>query len=61
MDNDNDGGMGIGKLFSDPNLLAKLAGNPRTSKYLADPSFAQMVCGHPKIATDSFTHGRLLL
>lgn len=36
--------MGLGKMFSDPNMLAKLAGNPRTSKYLADPGFVQKVC-----------------
>ncbi|KAF7354931.1 Heat shock protein sti1 [Mycena sanguinolenta] len=32
----------FGKLFSDPNLLGKLAANPRTQKHLADPSFKQM-------------------
>ncbi|EEB96732.1 hypothetical protein MPER_04084, partial [Moniliophthora perniciosa FA553] len=31
----------LGRMFSDPNVLAKLAANPRTSKYLADPSFMQ--------------------
>lgn len=35
---------GLGKMFSDPNLIAKLAGNPRTSKHLADPGFMNMVC-----------------
>ena len=30
-------------MFSDPNLLGKLAANPRTSKHLADPSFVQKV------------------
>lgn len=34
-------GLGLGKLFSDPNLLGKLATNPRTAKHLADPSFRQ--------------------
>jgi stress-induced-phosphoprotein 1 len=34
-------GFGIGKLFADPNLLGKLAVNPRTAKHLADPSFRQ--------------------
>ncbi|VDB90060.1 unnamed protein product [Peniophora sp. CBMAI 1063] len=34
---------GLGKMFSDPNLIAKLAGNPRTSKHLADPSFMNML------------------
>ena len=36
--------MGLGKMFSDPNLFGKLAANPRTSKHLADPSFVQKVC-----------------
>ena len=33
--------MGIGKMFSDPNLFSKLAANPRTAKLLADASFMQ--------------------
>ena len=36
--------MGIGKMFSDPNLFSKLAANPRTAKLLADASFMQKVC-----------------
>ncbi|KAJ3836336.1 activator of Hsp70 and Hsp90 chaperone [Lentinula raphanica] len=28
-------------MFADPNLIGKLASNPRTSKHLADPSFVQ--------------------
>jgi stress-induced-phosphoprotein 1 len=36
--------MGIGKMFSDPGMLAKLAANPRTAKHLADVSFMQKVC-----------------
>jgi STI1 domain len=35
--------MGIGKMFSDPNMLSKLAANPRTAKHLADASFMQKV------------------
>lgn len=38
-----DDAMGLGKMFSDPNLFGKLAANPRTSKHLADPSFVQKV------------------
>jgi len=30
-------------MFSDPNLLGKLATNPRTQKHLADPAFVQKV------------------
>jgi len=30
---------GLGNMFRDPNLIAKLAANPQTSSYLADPTF----------------------
>ncbi|KAK0231232.1 activator of Hsp70 and Hsp90 chaperone [Armillaria fumosa] len=36
-----DDALGLGKMFTDPNLFAKLAANPRTAMHLADPSFAQ--------------------
>lgn len=36
--------LGIGKMFSDPGMFAKLASNPRTAKHLADASFMQKVC-----------------
>lgn len=32
---------GMGGMFSDPQMLQKLAANPKTSKYLADPGFMQ--------------------
>jgi hypothetical protein len=35
--------MGLGKMFSDPNMFSKLAANPRTAKHLADVSFMQKV------------------
>lgn len=35
---------GLGKMFQDPNLIGKLATNPRTQKHLADPAFVQKVC-----------------
>ncbi|KAF9042580.1 hypothetical protein BDZ89DRAFT_270490 [Hymenopellis radicata] len=38
-----DDSMGLGKMFSDPNLLGKLATNPRTQKHLADPAFVKQV------------------
>ncbi|KAH8105503.1 chaperone [Cristinia sonorae] len=44
---------GLGKMFGDPNLIGKLAANPRTSKHLADPSFVQkiqMIQQNPKLA-----------
>lgn len=31
-------------MFADPNLIGRLATNPRTSKHLSDPSFVQKVC-----------------
>jgi stress-induced-phosphoprotein 1 len=39
-------------MFNDPNLLAKIAGNPSTKHLLADPSFMQklqMVQNNPKL------------
>jgi stress-induced-phosphoprotein 1 len=33
--------LGLGKMFADPNLIGKLATNPRTQKHLADPAFMQ--------------------
>lgn len=33
--------LGLGKYFADPNLIGKLATNPRTQKHLADPAFVQ--------------------
>jgi hypothetical protein len=36
--------MGMGSMFSDPRLFAKLAANPRTAKHLADGGFMQKVC-----------------
>ncbi|KAI0643694.1 putative stress-induced protein STI1 [Trametes meyenii] len=50
-------GLGLGKLFSDPGLFAKLAGNPRTAKHLADPSFVQKLNAfqqNPKLAENAF-------
>jgi hypothetical protein len=47
---------GLGKLFNDPNLLGKLATNPRTQKHLADPAFVQklqLLQQNPKLAEQS--------
>lgn len=39
-DGSGDGlGGGFGNMFNDPQLIQKLAGNPKTSKLLGDPSF----------------------
>lgn len=35
--------LGLNKLFADPNLVGRLALNPKTAKHLADPSFMQKV------------------
>ena len=46
-------GLGLAKLFADPNLLGKLASNPRTAKHLADPGFRQklqLIQANPSLA-----------
>lgn len=51
-------GLGLGKMFSDPNLLGKLAANPRTSKHLADPAFVQrlkMIQQNPRLADSALS------
>ncbi|KIY71773.1 chaperone [Cylindrobasidium torrendii FP15055 ss-10] len=55
-----DDNLGLGKMFADRNLLAKLAANPRTAKHLADPSFArqiQMIQQNPKLASQLLSGG----
>lgn len=42
----------LGGMFSDPNMIQKLAANPKTSKYLADPSFMQKLQQLSKNPTD---------
>jgi stress-induced-phosphoprotein 1 len=37
---------GMGKMFQDPSLYAKLAANPKTAPLLSDPSFMQKVRAH---------------
>lgn len=34
---------GLGQMFNDPNLIAKLAANPKTSSLLSDPAFMQKI------------------
>lgn len=31
------------KMFNDPNMISKIAANPKTSRHLADPKFIQTV------------------
>ncbi|KAF8900012.1 chaperone [Mucidula mucida] len=55
-----DDAMGLGKMFSDPNLLGKLASNPRTQKHLADPSFVkqiQAIQANPRLADSVLAGG----
>jgi len=56
-------GAGIAKFFSDPNLLGKLATNPRTQKHLADPSFVQkikMMQSNPQLTGNVFEDPRMI-
>ncbi|KEZ45922.1 Heat shock protein sti1-like protein [Scedosporium apiospermum] len=58
-----DPGAQLGNMFKDPNLLQKLAANPRTSAYLADPSFVQKINAlrdNPKNAQDIFNDPRMI-
>ncbi|KAG6808820.1 hypothetical protein H0H92_002767 [Tricholoma furcatifolium] len=51
---DGANGNPFGKIFAGPNLLAKLATNPKTSKHLADPFFVQKLQAYqrnPQLAT----------
>jgi stress-induced-phosphoprotein 1 len=54
---------GLGKMFSDPNLLGKLASNPRTQKHLADPAFVQkiqMIQRNPGLADAALQDPRMI-
>ncbi|KJA24615.1 hypothetical protein HYPSUDRAFT_478804 [Hypholoma sublateritium FD-334 SS-4] len=56
-------GTGLGKMFSDPNLLGKLAANPRTQKHLADPAFIQklqMIQQNNKLADGALQDPRMI-
>lgn len=53
----------FGSMFSDPGLIAKLAANPKTSSYLADPSFMQnlqAIQKDPKNASAIFSDPRMI-
>lgn len=54
---------GLGKMFSDPTLLAKLAANPRTAKHLSDPTFVQrlqLFQQNPKLAENALQDPRMI-
>jgi stress-induced-phosphoprotein 1 len=54
---------GLGRMFSDPSLLMKLAQNPKTKDYLTDPEFMmklRMIQQNPAMANDIFQDPRML-
>ncbi|KAI1492581.1 hypothetical protein F5X96DRAFT_363887 [Biscogniauxia mediterranea] len=54
---------GMGKMFSDPNLLDKLMKNPKTSGYFADPSFIakiQAIQKNPNNTQELFSDPRMI-
>ncbi|KAK4167232.1 putative heat shock protein [Cladorrhinum sp. PSN259] len=54
---------GIGKMFNDPNLLQKLASNPKTSGFLADPAFMaklQAIRTNPQNTQELFSDPRFI-
>lgn len=56
-------GAGLGKMFSDPNLIGRLAANPRTQKHLADPAFVQkltLMQRNPKLAEGALQDPRMI-
>ncbi|VUC22266.1 unnamed protein product [Clonostachys rosea] len=59
----SDPGAGIFKMFNDPNLIQKLASNPKTSSLLADPSFMaklQLIQKDPQNMQSLFDDPRML-
>ncbi|RXW15996.1 hypothetical protein EST38_g9864 [Candolleomyces aberdarensis] len=53
----------FGNLFSDPNILGKLASNPRTAKHLSDPAFVQkiqLLQRNPRLASDALQDPRMI-
>ncbi|KAK1570139.1 tetratricopeptide [Colletotrichum navitas] len=54
---------GLGNMFNDPQLIQKLAANPKTASFLADPAFMaklQQMKENPKGSPDLFTDPRML-
>jgi len=55
--------LGLGKMFGDPNLIGKLAANPRTAKHLTDPAFVQqlrMLQRNPSLAQGALSDPRMI-
>ncbi|KAF8529244.1 activator of Hsp70 and Hsp90 chaperone [Hysterangium stoloniferum] len=56
-------GLGLGRIFSDPNMFAKLAINPKTSALLSDPAFAQKLSAiqqNPRLADSALQDPRMI-
>ena len=54
---------GLGKMFQDPGLFAKLTANPKTAPLLSDPSFMQklrMIQHNPGLASSAFNDPRMI-
>ncbi|RKF53208.1 Heat shock protein sti1-like protein [Erysiphe neolycopersici] len=54
---------GIGKMFNDPQIFQKLASNPKTSKFLADPSFMMKLTNlknNPNATQEMFSDPRMI-
>ncbi|RKF72665.1 Heat shock protein sti1-like protein [Golovinomyces cichoracearum] len=54
---------GLGNVFNDPQLIQKLAANPKTSKFLADPSFMMKLTSlknNPNATQDLFSDPRMI-
>ncbi|KAH8118488.1 chaperone [Phellopilus nigrolimitatus] len=57
------GATGLGKIFADPNMIGKLAGNPKTQKYLSDPGFMNTLLAiqkNPELAQGAFQDPRMI-
>ncbi|TLD27104.1 hypothetical protein PspLS_04333 [Pyricularia sp. CBS 133598] len=54
---------GLGQMFNDPQLIQKLASNPKTASLLADPSFMQKlqsIRSNPSNSTELFSDPRMI-
>lgn len=54
---------GLGSMFNDPQLIQKLAQNPKTSKFLADPTFMAKLAAiqkNPNSSQDIFSDPRMI-
>lgn len=57
------GGNPFSNLFSDPNMIGKLASNPRTAKHMSDPAFVQkliQIQQNPQLASSALQDPRMI-